>query len=169
MSENQFKNTIAFGCFYDIGAEVTLTADTWEAPPVVAQVPVIDSATRVNDLAKNISASSKYNGGNGMEITVHQNGTYMMNLSFVADGGDGKNYEMRGVVDNSATPQMVQPISFYQQNTEQQYEVSVGWNVMLKAEQTFAFELYAATISATDFYLRDVRMSLWNLQQLGMH
>ena len=153
----EFQNTIAYGQFYNVGGAVTPVAATF--------VQFGYSAAAVDDLTKNIHSSGD---ATDYEITVQQDGAYFYDISFIAGGGGGKTYTL-GTFVNGVADATQEAITFFQQNTEQRYEVSYNNIVNLSAGDTLSFGVSVVTVSATAFSLNNIKLCIYNLQQLGSH
>jgi hypothetical protein len=152
----QFQNSIAFGTFKADGGEVTNLVALEYVDFLFTADP-----TKYN---KNIGSGQ----ANKFEITCQQNGMYWVDFSFMSGGGDGKTYYTKPYVndilyDNDMT------IQFYQQPSTQEYEVSMTCLIKLQKGDTLCWKIYVPTISGTTYFARDLKYTIYSLQQLGIH
>ena len=153
-----FENTIAYGTFSNNGGAVTLTASSFIQIPFGAR----------SQISKNISSYSV----DKFDIEIEQTGAYYIDFSFIADSGDGKNYTIKPYINSSVAEDSGTQclISFFQQTTEQKYEVSANYIFDLKKGDKFEVRLSVASLPAVEnFEMKDIKMTLVNLQQLGCH
>jgi hypothetical protein len=153
----QFQNTIAYAQFYTAGGSVTPVADDW--------VEFGYDADEVSGLVKNI-----HSGGASGEYAfeVQQDGDYFYDISFVAGGGDSKTYTIRTLINNVVSSNIEQ-FQFFQQNTDQKYEVSQNNIINLSRGDVVKWQVYVPSVSATTFTLNDIKLCVYSLQQLGSH
>jgi len=151
----EFQNTIAYIQTYNAGGVVV---------PTTSFASIGIGSTGVDGLIKNIKTNS-----DKQSITVQQDGTYFVDFSLVAIGGDGKNYQIAPYVndilhlDNTV-------VQFYQQQVNQQYEVSFNQTFSLNRGDILDFKIKVITsASATLFQLKDLKIMAYNLNQLGIH
>ena len=153
----EFQNTIAYATAQADGGELTLSNGTWTKFPFTPNLVV----------SKNIVSG----GAGTFQLKVKQTGVYWVDFSFIADGGDGKNYFIDPYVNNAAfgTTGIGNQIKFFQQPTTQKYEVSTNGLFNLTRDDILDWRIYVATASATDFFTRNIKMTIINLQQIGLH
>lgn len=154
----QFQNTIAYGTFVNDGGIQIIPAGVWTDFDYTP-------SPKVN---KNIVVP---NGVEGFKVQVKNTGMYYVEFSFISDGGDSKNYDIRPYKNNVAynTDGLGQIIRAYQQPVEQKYEVSTHGLFILSYNDTLAWKIKRSSVPTVDYYARNIRMNLINLQQLGLH
>ena len=154
----QFQNTIAYGTFFNAGGVFTVDAGNYE--------------DFLYDPSPEISKNLKPYGSGIFAIEVEQTGTYWIEFSFVAGSGDGKTYYIQPYRNDTPYLPISQDMSirFYQQPTEQEYEVSTHGIFQLTKGENFRYKLFCpASPSALTLYTKSIRMNVINLQQLGVH
>lgn len=154
----EFQNSIAYGTFTNSGGAVTLTAGSYIQIPFGAR----------KQLTKNID---KYTIDK-FAVEILMDGAYYIDFSFVADSGDGKNYTIKPYINNQVAQDsgLQGLITFFQQSTEQKYEVSANYIFNLQREDKFDVRIYVPTLPAVEnFEMKDIKLTLVNLQQLGCH
>ena len=109
---------------------------------------------------------------NSIAYEILMDGAYYIDFSFVADSGDGKNYTIKPYINNQVAQDsgLQGLITFFQQSTEQKYEVSANYIFNLQREDKFDVRIYVPTLPAVEnFEMKDIKLTLVNLQQLGCH
>ena len=162
----QFQNTIAYGTIFNEGGVVTnLVGGSF--------VPVLFIGQRLPESEiKNINVlGDESSQPFGFQVT--QDGDFWIDISFVAHRGDSKNYAIRPVVtsgDGSVVTNMDNlRIDFHQQSNDQHYEVSNTFILGLNRNDKVTFEIFVQALSSEPFTLQYLKMSTFNLQQLGLH
>ena len=150
-----FQNTISYATFKQATPSLTLIADEW--------VKFGSSWEAVTEIQKEIDIV----GNSGLSVKVNQIGTYYVDFSFIANDGDGKTYSVAPYVN--ATRLSHYALKFHQQATQQKYEVSMGFIVPLTNTDQLSFEIYVDTLPTLDLSITDAKISMFNLQQLGIH
>ena len=154
----EFQNTIGYGTFNANGGDPSLTDDTWVSFPFAFR----------SQLEKN---TTKPTGATTSSVQVKATGMYFIEFSFIADGGDSKNYNIRPYVNGAVytTNGTGMQIRFYQQPLTQKYEASTHGLFALTKDDIIEWKIYVTTESSTDFFTRDIVMNIINLQQIGLH
>lgn len=155
-----FQNTIAYATFTNAGGQMNnLVGSSYE---------VFEFNAEAVNYNKNIVTTAP--SDQSFQIKVLQNGAYWIDFSFMAGGGDSKNYFIKPFL-NDSTYNDLMTVQFYQQPTNQQYEVSHTGIYLLTKDDIFDFRIYVsgAGPSATDFYARNLKYTVFNLQQIGIH
>ena len=153
----EFQNTIAFAQYYSAGGEFTVASGS-------AYIPFPFSPSVVEEGEKNITK----NGTTNFEIIVLQDGAYFVDFSFIADTGDAKIYTI-STYKNGVEINAKSRLMFYQQTNDMKYEVSGTWILDLNQDDKLAFYLSGSGVPAEAFYTRDIKLSIFSLQQLGLH
>ena len=152
-----FQNTISYGTFGVGNGNIILVGG--------GLAPVVTSAYNyIENLVKGISTTVLGTGG---VVKVSQDGAYYVDFSFIASGGDNKTYTLKPFVNNLEQGGM--DIKFYQQATSQKYEVSGSYIFDLNAGDELSFKIYVLALPSTTFETKDVKLTIINLQQLGVH
>ena len=154
----EFQNTIAYGTFYAEGGEITLNLGNYTE---------FDFAPTVGTV-KNCHAYSTSN----FQIAIEQTGTYFIEFSFTAENGDGKTYYIQPYKNGNTYLPVGQDMSirFYQQPTEQKYEVSTHGLFNLRRGDYIEWKLFSpASASSLALLTKNIKMNLFNLQQIGLH
>lgn len=156
-----FENTIAFGTFFNAGGVQTLSGSSYQTFDYEALA--VDGHP-----SKNIDP---YGSDDGFQVRVLQKGAYFTEFSFVAGSGDGKQYAVKPFINGSEaiTTGLNGETLFYQQPVEQEYEVSTSLILDLRAGDKLSWRIWVSAVPTLDFYARNIKMSLFNLQQLGIH
>ena len=154
----EFQNTIAYGTYFNEGGEQTIPEAVWTNFDYTPQKAVNKNIVVPNDPS-------------GFQVQVKQTGMYFVEFNFISDGGDSKNYEIRPYVNDVAfnTTGLGQIIRAYQQPTTQKYEISTHGLFNLTYNDKLSWKIKRSSVPAVDYYARDIRMNLINLQQLGLH
>jgi len=154
----QFQNTIAYGTFFNAGGIFNLVADTWTIFPFAPE----------SKLSKNTNA---YTTASEFRVQVQETGMYFIEFSFVAEDGDGKTYFIRPYVNGSVYNNVGEgmTIKFFQQQTEQKYEVSTHGLFALTKDDIVEWRLSTPVLSSLDLYANSIKMNIINLQQIGVH
>ena len=152
----QFQNTIAYATAQADGGGLSLTNDTWTKLPFTPTLIV----------SKNIVTV-----GTDFQLKVKQTGVYWVDFSFIADSGDSKNYFIDPYINDSVFGSTGQGnrIQFFQQPTTQKYEVSTNGLFNLTRDDVIEWKIYTSVASSTDFFVRNIKMTMLNLQQIGLH
>tara|TARA_R110002012_G_scaffold130252_2_gene282681 strand:+ start:462 stop:920 length:459 start_codon:yes stop_codon:yes gene_type:complete len=151
----EFQNTIAYLQTYNAGGVVV---------PTTSFLSIGYGSTGVDGLIKNF----KTNDGK-QSFQVQQTGTYFVDFSLVAIGGDGKNYQISPFVNDIQNLDNT-IVQFFQQQTTQQYEVSFNQTFSLNRGDILDFKIKViSSASATLFQLKDLKIMAYNLNQLGIH
>ena len=162
----QFQNTIAYGTIFDEGGVVTnLVGGSFVPVMFLGSVLQGSEIKNINVLGDGTSQPF------GFQVT--QDGDFWIDISFVAFKGDSKNYAIRPVVtsgDGSVVTNMDNlRIDFLQQSNDQHYEVSNTFILGLNRHDKGNFEIFVQALSTEDFSIQYLKMSTFNLQQLGLH
>lgn len=151
----EFQNTIAYIQTYNAGGGLV---------PTTSFTSIGFASTGVDGLIKNI----KTNDGK-QAIEVQQDGTYFVDFSLVAIGGDTRNYQIAPFINDIQNLDNT-IVQFYQQQSNQQYEVSFNQTFSLNRGDILDFKIKVITsASATLFQLKDLKIMAYNLNQLGIH
>ena len=145
----EFQNTIAYGQFYNAGGVVAITTSY----VALAFTPIVN-------LAKNIHIANVFG------VYVEQTGSYFLDFSFIAEDGDGVVYSFAPFINGV---EQLGSIDFYQQATTQEYEVGSNYIFDLTEGDFISFKVKTASVSATAFIIKDIKLNIFNLQQLGIH
>lgn len=152
-----FKNTISYGTFYKDDGNITALADTW--------FPIITTAYDFEDnLVKEINTGVTASGG---YISVNQDGAYYIDFSFIADSGDSKTYTLAPFINNVIQAEC--KLQFFQQATSQKYEVSGSYIFELIPSEKLLFKLFVGVLPTSNLEIKDIKLTIINLQQLGVH
>jgi len=150
----EFQNTIAYLQTYNAGGVVV---------PTTSFASIGFASTGVDGLIKNIKTTAK------QSITSQQDGTYFVDFSLVAIGGDNKTYTIAPFINDVDVTNPATKVEFYQQNTNQQYEVSFNQTFSLNSGDTLEFKIKVDSVPSTTFSLKDIKIMAYNLNQLGIH
>jgi hypothetical protein len=103
---------------------------------------------------------------NDFGVYVEQTGSYFLDFSFIAEDGDGVVYSFAPFINGV---EQLGSIDFYQQATTQEYEVGSNYIFELTEGDFISFKVKTASVSATAFIIKDIKLNIFNLQQLGIH
>lgn len=157
---SQFQNTIAYGQFVNsLSSTITLVADDWTDIPTYLKYVDTDINT---ELTKNVIETNT----NDCSVKFQQLGTYFVDFSFVAIGGDGRNYYLKHQI-NGSDPTYTPIVKFYQQATDQSYEVSTNFLIEIRKGDVLNFQIKAPFLSTTTFKLQYFKLLTYSLQPLG--
>ena len=99
-------------------------------------------------------------------VYVEQTGAYFLDFSFIAVGGDQQEYSFAPFINGV---EQTGAISFYQKATTQEYEVGSSFIFDLTKGDYITFGVKTTSVSAYEFSIKDIKLSIFNLQQLGIH
>ena len=103
---------------------------------------------------------------NDFGVYVEQTGSYFLDFSFIAEGGDNKGYSFAPFINGV---EQLGSIDFYQQATAQEYEVGSNYIFDLTEGDFISFKVKTASVSTIPFIIKDIKLNIFNLQQLGIH
>ena len=103
---------------------------------------------------------------NDFGVYVEQTGSYFLDFSFIAEDGDNVVYSFAPFINGV---EQLGSIDFYQQATTQEYEVGSNYIFDLTEGDFISFKVKTASVSATAFIIKDIKLNIFNLQQLGIH
>lgn len=152
----EFQNSIAFAQYYSDGGVFTVASGG-----AYSKFPFVPSV--VDECEKNITPYDT-----NYEIIVLQDGAFFVDFSFIADTGDAKTYTISPYINGVEVSNQAR-LEFYQQTNNMKYEVSGTWIVDLQKDDKFAFLLSGSGVPAETFYTRNIKLSIFSLQQLGIH
>jgi len=153
----EFQNTIGFAQYYSAGGQFTVASG--QAYTSFRFIPSVSDGVE-----KNICLYGTTEFG----IEVKQTGAYYIDFSFIAEQGDAKRYTISPYIDGSEVSAKSR-LEFYQQPDNMQYEVSGSWVLNLTREEKVAIYLSGSAVPTENFYTKDIKMSIFCLQQLGIH
>ena len=159
----EFQNTIAYGNFIANGGVFPIGEGGEEFRPF--ESPEFIPTAQVS---KNIVVGS----ADTFKVKVKQNGVYFVDFSFIATGGEGRVYSLAPFVNNtiynnSAGTGMI--IKFYQQPSDQKYEVSVNGIFLLNRNDLLEYKLQVNSVGEPELQILGVKMNIYNLNQRGIH
>ena len=161
---DNFRNTISYGTFINnAGGVIPLMAGAWVDFPLVTAPAIEYGIPEVKD----IIASDQ-----GCGVIARQWGSYFVDFSFIAGLGDGKTYSVAPFLAGVQIEKY--KIKFYQQPTSMKYEVSLSFIVGLTPEniggvERLTFKIYVDTVPVLDLTAANIKLTIFNLQQLGIH
>ena len=154
----QFQNTIAYAQLYNVGGEMnnleSLTYKYFPFPAISSNIGTLQNI--------NVSSDSEF------KAYVEQTGAYFIDFSFISDSGDSRQYKICPFIDGVQQSEELENL-FFQQPSGVKYEVSANWILNLTQGQEIAVKLEVFNLPTVTFFTRDIKMSIFNLQQLGIH
>tara|TARA_R100001163_G_C5056522_1_gene192954 strand:- start:250 stop:732 length:483 start_codon:yes stop_codon:yes gene_type:complete len=159
----EFQNTIAYGNFIASGGFFPLDEGGEEFKPFSGS-QFLPTA----QVSKNIVVGAT----DTFKVKVKQIGVYFVDFSFIAFGGESRVYALQPFVNNVAYNSsngtgMI--IKFYQQPSNQKYEVSVNGIFLLNRDDLLEYRLQVNTVSEPELQILGVKMNIYNLNQRGIH
>lgn len=159
----EFQNTIAYGNFIATGGTFPIGEGGEEFMPFEG-ADFLPTA----QVSKNIVVGSN----STFKVKVKQNGVYFVDFSFIAFGGESRVYALQPFVNNVAYNTSFGTgmiIKFYQQPSNQKYEVSVNGIFFLNRDDLLEYKLQVNSVGEPELQILGVKMNIYNLNQRGIH
>jgi len=149
---NQFQNTLAYTSLYSEGGAFDM-----EESGVPKPIAFDNTLISLNKNFKN----------NSFALEITQKGAYFLDFSFIAKGSNGSKFVLYWYLNSSLLQNYRS--TFYQQSATLEYEVSNNFIIDLNQYDVIYPALIRINDSAENLSLIDIKLSSYNLQQLGIH
>ena len=151
------QKTISYSTIHSDGGSLTPSAGSYVYFPFNGSVGISKDITPIS--------------GSIFGVKVMQKGMYYVEFSFVAVNGDSKTYRIQPYVNGDIYGGGSYDLSvrFYQQPTQQKYEVSTHCLIDLNEADEVSWKIFVGSLSAVAFSTINLKMNIINLQTLGIH